>query len=150
MCMICVVSITQRIIYLLQQVQHYKIDMMTNVYDMFQSHVHGNSIHLEHVNIKRNSVHVEIIPTWIWYRVTYNNCVLGPRDQTYVHIHMDIVIFTAASNLIHMNISFLQCIFIDFLARAQAMRWMKTARFLPDFLKQNWTLSSPEAPRGII
>jgi hypothetical protein len=135
--MICVVSITQRIIYLLQQVQHYKIDMMTNVYDMFQSHVHGNSIHLEHVNIKRNSIHVETIPTHIWYRATYDTCVLGPREGANVHIHMDIVIFTAASNVFGMNIYFLQCICIDFLARAQATRRMKTARFLPDFLKQN-------------
>ena len=104
---------------------------------LFQSHIHGNSIHLEHVNIKRNSIHVGTIPTHIWYRATYDNCVLRPREGANVHIHMDIVIFTAASNLICMNISFLQCIFIDFLARAQAGRRTKTATFLQLFLKQN-------------
>ena len=83
---------------------HYKIDMMSNVYDMFQSHAHRNSIHVEHINIKRNSIHVETIPTHIWYRGTYDNCVLDPADLTNVHIHVDIVIFTAASNLFCMNI----------------------------------------------
>ena len=61
--------------------------------------IHRNLVHVGNENLNRNSLHVETIPTHIWYRVTYDNCVLGHRDPSNVHIHVNIVIFTAATSL---------------------------------------------------